>query len=95
MAVLGGAIGAASTSAYTAAGAVIPAEVHGTGFSILTSASLTGLALSPVVSGLVAARSLRVVFVGGAVTLVILAILVRRVMVEHARTDATVQESEF
>jgi len=95
MAVLGAAIGAASTSAYTAAGAVIPTAVHGTGFSFLTSASLAGLALSPVVSGLAAARSIRVVFVGGALTLVLLAVLVRRVMVERAPTDATVQESEF
>jgi MFS transporter, DHA1 family, multidrug resistance protein len=95
MAVLGAGIGAASTSAYTAAGAVIPAAVHGTGFSFLTSASLAGLALSPVVSGFLAARSLRVVFFGGALTLVVLAVLVRRVMVERAPTDKTVQESEF
>ena len=95
IAVLGACIGAASTSAYTAAGAVIPAEVHGTGFSLLTSASLVGLALSPVVSGFVAARSIRLVFVGGAVALVVLAVLVRRVMVERAPTARTVQESEF
>jgi len=74
---------------------VIPAAVHGTGFSFLTSASLAGLALSPVVSGFLAARSLRVVFFGGALTLVVLAVLVRRVMVERAPTDKTVQESEF
>lgn len=95
MALVGASIGTASTSAYTAAGAVIPPDVHATGFSVLTSASLAGLALSPVVSGFVAARSIRVVFLGGVVTLVILAVLVRRVMVEHAPTDTTVQESEF
>ena len=83
MAVFGTCIGAASTSAYTAAGAVIPSEVHATGFSVLTSASLAGLALSPVVAGLVAAQSIRVVFVGGAAMLLLLALVVRRLMVER------------
>ena len=95
MALIGACIGAASTSAYTAAGAVIPPEVHATGFSFMTSASLAGLALSPVLAGFVAARSIRVVFVGGVVTLVLLAVMVRRLMVERAPTDKTVQESEF
>ena len=95
IAVFGVCVGGGSTSAYTAAGAVIPPEVHATGFGFLTSASLAGLALSPVLSGFVAARSIRVVFLGGVLTLVVLAVLVRRVMVEHAPTDKTVQESEF
>jgi DHA1 family multidrug resistance protein-like MFS transporter len=86
MAVFGACIGTASTSAYTAAGAVIPPEVHATGFSFLTSASLVGLALSPVISGVVGARNLRAVFVGGIVMLVVLAVLVRRLMVERAPT---------
>jgi MFS family permease len=76
-------IGAASTSAYTAAGAVIPRDVHTTGFSFLTSASLAGLALSPIVSGFVAARSIRAVFLGGVMLLILLAIVVRRLMVER------------
>ena len=83
MALFGTCIGAASTSAYTAAGAVIPSEVHATGFSVLTSASLVGLALSPVIAGLVAAQSIRVVFVGGAAMLLLLAAVVRRLMVER------------
>ena len=83
MALFGACIGAASTSAYTAAGAVIPSEVHATGFSVLTSASLVGLALSPVVAGLVGAQSIRVVFLGGAAMLLVLAVIVRRVMVER------------
>jgi DHA1 family multidrug resistance protein-like MFS transporter len=96
MAVLGVSIGVASTTAYTAAGAVIPANVHGTGFGFLTSASLVGLALSPVVNGFVAARSIRVVFFGGVVALGLLALLVRRVMVERqpvAASTPTVEES--
>jgi MFS family permease len=83
MALFGGCIGTASTSAYTAAGAVIPREVHATGFSFLTSASLVGLALSPVVSGFVAARSIRAVFLSGGVLLVVLAVMVRRLMAER------------
>lgn len=86
MTLIGMCIGAASTSAYTAAGAVIPPAVHATGFSFLTSASLAGLALSPVVSGFVGARSIRAVFAGGVITLVVLAVVVRRVMVERQRT---------
>ena len=95
MATVGACVGLASTAAYTAAGAVIPPAVHATGFSLLTSASLAGLALSPVIAGLVGAQSIRVVFVGGVLTLIVLAVLVRRVMVERAPTDKTVQESEF
>ena len=83
MALFGACIGTASTSAYTAAGAVIPREVHTTGFSFLTSASLVGLALSPMVSGFVAARSIRAVFVSGGVLLVVLAVMVRRLMAER------------
>ena len=86
MALFGACIGTASTSAYTAAGAVIPPEVHATGFSFLTSASLVGLALSPVISGFVAVRSIRAVFAGGAVLLIVLSVVVRRLMVERAPT---------
>jgi MFS family permease len=96
MAMLGLAIGVASTTAYTAAGAVIPPDVHGIGFGFLTSASLVGLALSPVVNGFLAARSIRVVFFAGVVALGLLAIVVRRVMVERqpvAAATPAVEES--
>ena len=83
MAGIGLALGTALTAAFAAAGAVIPPHVHGASFGFLTSASLTGSAVSPVLSGLVGARSIRVVFVAGAVTLALLAIAVRRVMVER------------
>jgi DHA1 family multidrug resistance protein-like MFS transporter len=88
IAVLGLCIGVASTTAFTAAGAVIPRDVHGMGFGLLTTASLAGLALSPVVSGLVAARSIRAVFAGGVLLLVLIAVLVRRLMVERQRVAA-------
>lgn len=83
MAVVGLCIGTSITTAFTAGGAVIPQDVHATAFGFLTSASLIGVALSPVLSGLLGARSIRAVFVAGAVMLVILAIVVRRVMVER------------
>jgi DHA1 family multidrug resistance protein-like MFS transporter len=96
MAVFGVCIGIAMTTAFTAAGSVVPQEVHATAFGVLTSASLAGLALSPVLSGLVGAQSIRVVFWSGVVALVLVAILVRRVMVERAlviEAPPTVEES--
>jgi DHA1 family multidrug resistance protein-like MFS transporter len=86
MALFGLCIGVAMTASYTAANSVIPLEVHSTGFGFLTSASLAGLALSPVVSGLVGALSIRAVFVVGVFLLVVLALLVRRMMVQRAAT---------
>jgi MFS transporter, DHA1 family, multidrug resistance protein len=62
-AVLGIGIGAAMTAGYTAAGAVIPHGAHGTGFGVLTSASLAGMAISPVVAGFVSGTGLWIVFV--------------------------------
>jgi MFS family permease len=58
----GFAIGVGTTAAYTAAAAVIPANVRGTGFGLLTTASLIGLAVSPVVCGFLAGTSIRAVF---------------------------------
>lgn len=75
-------IGTSMTTAFAAAGTVIPRNVHATAFGLLTSASLAGLAMSPMLSGLVAARSIRVVFLAGVVALAVLAVVVRRVMVE-------------
>ena len=54
-AVFGTSVGVATTATYAAAAAVIPAGAHATGFGVLTSASLTGLAVSPVVAGLIGA----------------------------------------
>ena len=78
----GVAVGAAMTAAYTAAAAVMPSSLRGAGFGLLTSASLVGVAASPMVSGFMAATDLRVVFALDAVVLCLLAMSVRRVMVE-------------
>jgi MFS family permease len=83
LALVGLCIGTSITTAYAAGNAVIPHEVHATAFGFLTGAALIGVALSPVLSGLVAARSIRAVFIVGIVALVVLAIVVRKVMVER------------
>jgi MFS family permease len=83
MGAVGLCIGTSITTAFAAGNAVIPRDVHATAFGFLTSASLIGVAVSPVISGLVAARSIRAVFVAGIAGLVVLAIVVRRVMVER------------
>ncbi|MEO6238128.1 MAG: MFS transporter [Vicinamibacterales bacterium] len=72
------AIGVGTTAAYSAAAAVIPANVRGAGFGLLTTASLVGLAVSPVVCGLLAATSIRAVFALDVAALGALAIAVHR-----------------
>jgi DHA1 family multidrug resistance protein-like MFS transporter len=84
--IFGVAIGVATTAAYTAATGVVPASARGAGFGLLTTASLTGLALSPILSGLLGAVSIRGVFLLDTIALVILAGLVRRIMVTAPAT---------
>ena len=74
--------GTAMTAAFTAAGGVIPRHAHGASFGLLSSASLIGMSLGPVLGGLVAGRSIRAVFLVGAGGLAVLALVVRHVMVE-------------
>ncbi len=82
IAVFGAAIGTALTTTFTAAGSVVPREAHGVGFGFLSSASLIGSAISPMLSGLVAARSIQVVFLSGAA---ILALIVADGDASHGR----------
>ena len=84
LAVVGLGIGTSATTAFAAGNAVIPKEVHATAFGFLTGASLIGIAVSPVLSGLVAAQSIQAVFAAGAVAMVVMAVAVRHVMVERA-----------
>jgi MFS family permease len=92
--IFGATMGIATTAAYTAAGAVMPARARATGFGFMSTASLTGVALSPIASGLLAATSIRAVFLLDSVGLVVLAILVSRLMiVAHAgKASAPVAE---
>ena len=55
---------------------MLPPDAHATGFGIMTTASLLGLAVSPVVAGLIGSAGLRIVFVADVFLLVILALLV-------------------
>jgi MFS family permease len=59
----------------------MPSGARGTGFGLLTTASLVGLAVSPIVSGLLGAASIRAVFIVDAVILGALAIVVKRLMI--------------
>ncbi len=77
--VFGIAIGSGMTAAYTSAASVIPASARGAGFGLLTTASLVGLAVSPIVSGLLGATSIRAVFGLDVVALAALAVIVVRV----------------
>jgi hypothetical protein len=59
---------------------VIPASARGAGFGFLATGSLIGLALSPVMSGILAATSIRSVFLLDTVALFVLATMVARIM---------------
>jgi MFS family permease len=78
MAAVGLAIGVATTTIYSVAGALLPADAHATGFGVMTTASLIGLAVSPVVAGFIGGTGLRIVFVADVALLVLLAVLVSR-----------------
>lgn len=79
-------IGIAMTAAYSVAGALLPADAHVTGFGIMTTASLVGLAFSPVLAGFVGASGLRVVFAVDVALLIALAVIVAlRLRTTHPR----------
>jgi DHA1 family multidrug resistance protein-like MFS transporter len=74
--VFGLAIGFGTTAAYTAAAGVIPPNVRGLGFGLMTTASLVGMATSPIICGLLASAAIRAVFALDAALLVALALAV-------------------
>jgi len=86
------AIGVSTTAAYTAAGGVIPASARGAGFGLLTTASLVGLALSPIVSGFLGATSIRSVFLVDIAILLVMAGVVSRVMISERATATLAPE---
>jgi MFS transporter, DHA1 family, multidrug resistance protein len=88
IAIFGVTVGIGMTAAYATAGGIIPHNARATGFGFLTSASLSGLAVSPMVSGFVAARSIRLVFAIDAVLLALIAAVVLRAMSASFRVDA-------
>jgi MFS family permease len=90
----GVAIGVATTAAYTAASSVMPGTARGAGFGLLTTASLAGLALSPIVSGILGATSIRAVFLLDVVLLVALAVFVSRLMISSPLPETTSPATE-
>ncbi|HTV01539.1 MAG TPA: MFS transporter [Luteitalea sp.] len=78
--VFGFAVGIAITASFTAAGHVIPEGARATGFGLLTSASLAGLALSPMTAGVLARISIRSVFIVGVLVLAVLSGMVSYVL---------------
>jgi MFS family permease len=78
IAVAGVAIGTSTTAIYSVAGALLPADAHATGFGVMTTASLMGLAVSPVIAGIIGASGLRIVFVADVFLLLALGAFVWR-----------------
>lgn len=74
--IAGTAMGAGTTTIYAVAGGLLPADAHATGFGIMTTASLMGLAVSPVVAGFLGAAGLRIVFIADVGLLMVLGTLV-------------------
>lgn len=94
LAVFGAAAAGAMTMAFSSAGSVIPREAHGASFGLLSSASLIGSAVSPLLSGLVAAQRIRMVFVSGVAVLVLLSLVVLRGMSSSGSTVASAPHGE-
>ena len=92
--VLGVALGMATTTTYTAASGVMPATARGAGFGLLTTASLTGLALSPILSGLLGATSIRAVFLLDVFVMIAIAAAVPRLMATAALEKPTTPTHE-
>jgi MFS family permease len=87
--IAGTAMGAGTTTIYAVAGGLLPADAHATGFGIMTTASLMGLAVSPIVAGFIGAAGLRMVFVADVLLLLILGVMVwRSRRLQVTRTDS-------
>jgi MFS family permease len=78
MLLFGISVGVATTTIYAVAGSSLPPDAHATGFGVMTTASLLGLAVSPVVAGFIGGTGLRLVFIADVVLLVVVALLVLR-----------------
>lgn len=78
MPLFGIAVGIATTTIYAVAGSSLPPDAHATGFGVMTTASLMGLAVSPVIAGFIGGSGLRMVFVADVILLVCVGLLVLR-----------------
>ncbi|MEZ5293403.1 MAG: MFS transporter [Vicinamibacterales bacterium] len=73
LAVAGAAIGVGMTAAFASGGALLPADAHATGFGLMMTASLIGLAASPILAGFISGPGLALVFEADILLLVCLA----------------------
>jgi MFS transporter, DHA1 family, multidrug resistance protein len=78
--VFGLGLGVATTVVYTEAGHAVERSARGVAFGYLQTAYLMGLAVSPVLAGLIGARSMRAVFFADGVGLAVVALVVNRRM---------------
>jgi len=78
MMLFGISVGVATTTIYAVAGSSLPPDAHATGFGVMTTASLLGLAVSPVIAGFIGGAGLRLVFVADVIVLVVVGVLVWR-----------------
>ena len=76
MPLFGVSVGVSTTTIYAVAGSSLPPDAHATGFGVMTTASLLGLAVSPVIAGFIGGNGLRLVFIADVVLLLAVAGLV-------------------
>ena len=86
--IAGTAMGAGTTTIYAIAGGLLPADAHATGFGIMTTASLMGLAVSPVAAGFIGAAGLRIVFIADVALLILLAGLIFNRLRPQVKSEA-------
>jgi MFS family permease len=75
----------AMTAVYAVATGIFPSGSRGVGFGVLMTGSLSGIALGPMLSGVVGAVSLRAVFAVNAVAMAVLAWLIARRLTARIR----------
>ena len=80
MLMFGVSVGVATTTIYAVAGSSLPADAHATGFGVMTTASLLGLAISPVIAGFIGGSGLQIVFIADVILLVTVGVMVLRGM---------------
>ena len=96
MMIIGAAIGTATTTVWAIAGSLLPADAHATGFGLMTTANLIGLAFSPFIAGFIGGSGLRIVFIADVILLLMLGALVARKLRSDAlrsAPDAPIPES--
>jgi MFS family permease len=87
MMLFGISVGVSTTTIYAVAGSSLPPDAHATGFGVMTTASLLGLAVSPVVAGFIGGTGLRLVFVADVILLVMVGLLVLRFLRSRPKVE--------